>query len=130
MLCESAKPRAATEPSPSPPAGPPLGGRPWRSAGIPATAEDESAWWAERTTRTTDCWFDEPAPADRRCWAMPSGLGAYQGLDLELLDRADESELTFLIEAQHTDFEDALRGNEEVLAEGQPFRPRLHIAMH
>ncbi|HEY5984905.1 MAG TPA: hypothetical protein VIV12_00780 [Streptosporangiaceae bacterium] len=46
-------------------------------------AEDESAWRAERAT---DCWFDEPAPADRRCWAIPSGHGTYQGLDLELLD--------------------------------------------
>ncbi len=61
---------------------------------------------------------------------MPSGHGTYQGLDLELLDPADESELTFLIEAQHTEFEDALRGNEEVIVEGQPFSPRLHIAMH
>src|SRR2546430_12473683 len=35
---------------------------------------------------TTGCWFDEPAPADRRSWAMPPGHGTYQGLDLGLLD--------------------------------------------
>jgi len=41
---------------------------------------------------TTDCWFDEPDPADRRSWAIPPGHGTYQGLDLELLDRADEDD--------------------------------------
>jgi len=79
---------------------------------------------------TTDCWFDEPDPADRRSWAIPAGHGTYQGLDLELLDPADEDELTFLIEAQHTEFEDALRSGEEVTADGEPFSPRLHVAMH
>jgi hypothetical protein len=49
----------------------------------------------------TGCWFDEPDPAGRRSWAIPPGHGTYQGLDLELLDPADENELTFLIEAQH-----------------------------
>ncbi len=78
----------------------------------------------------TDCWFDEPDPADRRSWAIPPGHGTYQGLDLELLDPADEDELTFLIEAQHTEFEDALRSDEEMIIDGEPFSPRLHIAMH
>lgn len=79
---------------------------------------------------TTDCWFDEPDPADRRSWAMPSGHGTYQGLDLELLDPSDENELTFLIEAQHTELEDALRRGDEMIVGGEPFSPRLHIAMH
>lgn len=79
---------------------------------------------------TADCWFDDPDPADRRSWAMPSGHGTYRGLDLELLDPADEDELTFLIEAQHTQFEDALRSDEEMIIDGEPFSPRLHIAMH
>jgi Domain of unknown function (DUF1841) len=78
----------------------------------------------------TDCWFDEPDPADRRSWAVPPGHGTYQGLDLELLDPADEAELTFLIEAQHTEFEDAVRSDEETIIDGEPFSPRLHIAMH
>jgi hypothetical protein len=89
--------------------------------------EDESAL---RAGETTDCWFDEPDPADRRSWAIPSGHGTYQGLDLELLDPDDENELMFLIEARHTEFEDALRSNEEVIVDGEPFSPRLHIAMH
>ena len=88
---------------------------------------DGSALGAEETT---DCWFDEPDPADRRSWAIPSGHGTYQGLDLELLDPDDENELVFLIEAQHTEFEDALRSDEEMIIDGEPFSPRLHIAMH
>jgi hypothetical protein len=82
------------------------------------------------TEGTTDCWFDEPAPGDRRSWAMPAGHGTYRGLDLALLNPADEDELTLLIEAQHTEFEDALRRDEEMVADGEPFSPRLHITMH
>ncbi len=78
----------------------------------------------------TDCWFDAPDAADRRSWVMPAGHGTYQGLDLELLDPADENELAFLIEAQHTELENALRREEKVIAGGEPFNPRLHIAMH
>jgi hypothetical protein len=89
--------------------------------------EDESVLGAEEMT---DCWFDEPDPADRRSWAIPTGHGTYQGLDLELLDRDDEDELTFLIEAQHTEFEDALRRHDDMIVNGEPVSPRLHIAMH
>jgi len=55
-----------------------------------------SAWQAEETT---DCWFDEPLPGDRRSWAVPPGHGTYRGLDLERLDPDDEDERTFLLEA-------------------------------
>jgi hypothetical protein len=78
----------------------------------------------------TDCWFDAPAPGARRSWAIPPGHGTYQGLELELLDPADEDELTFLIEAQHTEFGDALRSDEEMITDGEPFNPRLHMALH
>jgi hypothetical protein len=61
---------------------------------------------------------------------MPPGHGTYRGLDLELLDPTDEGELTFLVEAQHTEFEDALRGDDEMIVGGEPFSPRLHVAMH
>lgn len=88
---------------------------------------DESPLGAEETT---DCWFDEPDPADRRSWAIPPGHGTYQGLDLELLDPGNEDELTFLIEAQHPELEDALRNDEEIVVDGRPFSPRLHITMH
>jgi hypothetical protein len=61
---------------------------------------------------------------------MPPGHGTYQGLDLELLDPSDEDELTFLIEAQHTEFQDALRSDDETIVGGEPFSPRLHVTMH
>jgi hypothetical protein len=61
---------------------------------------------------------------------MPSGHGLYQGLDLELLDPADEDELTLLIEAQHPGFAEALHSDEQMIVNGEPFSPRLHVAMH
>jgi len=79
----------------------------------------------------TECWFDEPLPGDRRSWAVPSGHGTYQGLDLELLNPHDEGELTFLLEAQHLEMEEALESSEEILnADGEPMSPRLHVTLH
>jgi Domain of unknown function (DUF1841) len=102
-------------------------GRRGRPPGFLSSPGDEAALGADQAT---DCWFDEPDPADRRSWASPSGHGTYRGLDLELLDPASEDELTLLIEAQHSEFEDALRDGEELIAGGEPFSPRLHVAMH
>jgi hypothetical protein len=82
------------------------------------------------TGEVTDCWFDEPLPGDRRSWALPSGHGSFQGLDLELLNPADENDGMFLFEALHPEFEGALRNDEEMVADGEPFSPRLHITMH
>ena len=78
----------------------------------------------------TDCWFDDPRPGDRRSWAVPQGHGTYNELDLELLDPTDEDELTFLLEAMHDEYHDALASGEEVMADGEPVNPRLHVAMH
>jgi Domain of unknown function (DUF1841) len=78
----------------------------------------------------TVCWFDEPLPGDRGSWAVPSGHGIYRGLDLELLNPADEDERTFLIEAQHPELDGALRNDEEMIVGGEPFSPRLHITLH
>ena len=61
---------------------------------------------------------------------MPSGHGTYRGLDLELLDPTDEDQRIFLIEAQHPEFEDALRNEEEMVVGGEPFSPRPHITLH
>ncbi len=77
-----------------------------------------------------DCWFDDPDPGDRRSWAAPPGHGTYRGLDLELLDPGDENDLTFLVEALHPELEAGLRSDEEMIVDGEPFNPRLHIAMH
>jgi hypothetical protein len=83
-----------------------------------------------RAGQVTDCWFDEPLPGDRRSWAVPSGHGIYQGLDLELLNPDDEDERGFLIGARHPELADALRSGEEVIAGGEPFSPRLHVTLH
>lgn len=80
--------------------------------------------------RGTECWVDDPRPGDRRSWAAPPGHGSYRGLDLELLDPADEDERVFLIEAMHPELADALRSGAEMTVGGKPFSPRLHIAMH
>jgi hypothetical protein len=47
-----------------------------------------------------------------------------------LLDPGDEDEGRFLIEAQHLAFADALRSDEDVIVDGEPVNPRLHVAMH
>jgi Domain of unknown function (DUF1841) len=79
---------------------------------------------------TTDCWFDEPEPGDRRSWALPRAHGTYQGLDLELLDPGNEDERALLIEALHLEFADALHGEDDVIVDGETVNPRLHVAMH
>ena len=79
----------------------------------------------------TDCWFDDPLPEDRRSWAVPTGHGTYQGLDLDRLDPDDENERTFLLEAQHLDMEEALKRHEEMPGpDGEPINPTLHVALH
>lgn len=35
-----------------------------------------------------------------------------------------------LLEARHAEFGDALRSDEELVVDGEPFNPRLHLAMH
>ena len=67
-----------------------------RLAAVPA--DGETPGYEEATT---DCWFDEPEPGDRRSWAVPGAHGTYQGLDVELLDPDDEDERAVLIEALH-----------------------------
>lgn len=90
-------------------------------------ARNESAVSEEEMT---DSRFDAPGLADRRSWAVPPGHGIYRGLDLELLDLGNEDECRFLIEAQHPEFADALRSDEDVIVDGEPVNPRLHVAMH
>ena len=75
--------------------------------------------------------FDDPLPGDRRSWAVPPGHGTYQGLDLERLDRDDEDERTFLLEAQHLDMEEALKKARAITRpDGEPMNPRLHVSLH
>lgn len=79
---------------------------------------------------TTDCWFDEPDPGDRRSWAVPPTHGTYDGLDLELLNPDDEDQRGILMQAWHPEFAEAFHSDEDVLVDGQPVNPRLHVVMH
>ena len=92
---------------------------------VPASEET-----AGRAEETTNCWFDEPEPGDRRSWAVPPAHGIYQELDLQLLDPAEEDERALLMEALHPEFADALQGDDDVIIDGEPVSPRLHVAMH
>jgi hypothetical protein len=74
--------------------------------------------------------FDAPDVSDRKAWALPAATGSYQGLDLSLLDRDDEDERRYLIEAEHPWFADALREGVELDVGGEPMSPRLHVSMH
>ncbi len=51
-------------------------------------------------------------------------------IDLELLDPDSEDDRMLLIEALHGELADALESGDEVTVNGEPFSPRLHIAMH
>jgi hypothetical protein len=53
-----------------------------------------------------------------------------QGLDLDPLDPDDEDQLMMLIEARQVELFDALGSGDEVIVDGEPFSPRLHLAMH
>jgi hypothetical protein len=88
---------------------------------------EETPGYAEETT---ECWFDEPESGDRRSWAVPPAHGIYHELDLQLLDPGDEDERTLLIEALHPEFADALQSDDDVIIDGEPVNPRLHVAMH
>jgi Domain of unknown function (DUF1841) len=88
---------------------------------VPGLAADE----------VTDYWFDDPVPGDRQSWAVPPGHGTYRGLELEMLDPDDEDQRTFLFEAQHLEWADALERHEEVIGpDGEPVNPTLHVTLH
>lgn len=78
----------------------------------------------------TDCWFDEPVAGSRRSWVLPPAHGTYQGLDLELLDPDDEDERGLLMAALHPEFAAALRSGDDMILDGEPVNPRLHVVMH
>jgi Domain of unknown function (DUF1841) len=88
---------------------------------------EETPGYAEKTT---GCWFDDPEPGDRRSWAVPPAHGIYRELDLQLLDPGDEDERALLLEVLHPEFADALQGEDDVIIDGEPVNPRLHVAMH
>lgn len=67
----------------------------------------------------------------RRRFACPSQRGRFRDLDLSFLDPTDPDDRHFLILAEHPDLARAIeRGEQEVVIDGTPMNPRLHIIMH
>ncbi len=67
---------------------------------------------------------------EHRRWVMPPRTGTFRDIDLEYLDPHDPDERRILIEAEHPEYADVLDADEEVLVDGQPMNPSLHVRMH
>jgi hypothetical protein len=67
----------------------------------------------------------------RLAFAAQPRRGSFDGIDLDLLDPADEDERALLIRAEHPELADAIkRGDEEIELDGQAVNPRLHLTIH
>jgi hypothetical protein len=67
----------------------------------------------------------------RLAFAAPAAHGAFDDIDLALLDPADEDQRALLIRAEHPDLTEAIeRGDEEIEIDGQAINPRLHLTIH
>jgi len=66
----------------------------------------------------------------RRAWLMPPACGVVDGIDLSLLDPADEGERQFLLLSEHPELAEAIENEEEREVESGAMSPRLHLAMH
>jgi hypothetical protein len=67
---------------------------------------------------------------EHRRWVIPPRTGTFRDIDLEYLDPNDPDERRILIEAEHPEYADALEADDEVLVDGQPMNPSLHVSMH
>jgi hypothetical protein len=67
----------------------------------------------------------------RLAFAAPPARGSFEGIELALLDPADEDERALLIRAEHPALAEAIeRGDEQIELDGQAMDPRLHLAIH
>jgi len=62
---------------------------------------------------------------ERLDWACPPGTGG-----LAQLDREEEDSRVMLIQAEHPEYEHAIRTGREIEVGGQTVNPTVHIAMH
>ena len=68
---------------------------------------------------------------ERRRFAVGAAEGGMDGIDLTLLDPADEDERRLLIEAEHPELRRALKeGRREIRFGRDVINPVLHITMH
>lgn len=66
----------------------------------------------------------------RQRWVLPPRTGAFRGVQLDHLDPGDPDERQVLIEAEHPEYADALEAGEEVVVDGEPTNPALHLTLH
>ena len=67
----------------------------------------------------------------RRAWLQPAVSGVIDGIDLSLLDPADEDDRHLLLLAEHPDLAAAIDADQdEIEFEGVTMSPRLHLVMH
>jgi len=67
----------------------------------------------------------------RRFWLFPPVGGWFDGVDLALLDPADDGDRQMLIEAEHPELAEAIADDlDEVDLDGRRVSPRLHLLMH
>jgi hypothetical protein len=69
--------------------------------------------------------------AERRAWVVPRVEGEMHGLNLALLDPADDGERRYLIRAEHPDLWQLIEdGVEQIEVDGEPMSPKAHIEFH
>lgn len=67
----------------------------------------------------------------RRAWLLPAASGVTDGIDLSLLDPADDGDRHLLLLAEHPELADAIDDDQdEIEVQGAIMSPRLHLAMH
>jgi hypothetical protein len=66
----------------------------------------------------------------RHAFVCPPASGEVDGIDLSMLDPADEDERRILIEAEHPEMRQALDDDRDIHAGTEVVNPQLHIAMH
>jgi len=67
----------------------------------------------------------------RRAWLLPPASGVVDGIDLSLLDPAEEGDRHFLVLAEHPELAAAMQNDEDwAELQGSEMSPRLHLAMH
>ena len=73
----------------------------------------------------------EDSEEARRQWAVPKRSGTVKAIDLASLDPADQDDRRLSITAEHPEYREALeRGVDELIIDGHPVNPHLHIALH
>ena len=67
----------------------------------------------------------------RRAFAVQTPRGTFDGLELALLDPADDDDRALLVRAEHPELAQAIeRGDQEIVVDDQAIDPTLHLTIH